>query len=92
RVISVQAIVISLESSQIRWNHNLLKSLTSFSVRLSSTPIGPRRWSVAVSRMDRVKVHYQGEEEREVVVKLDASSDDQAVQEVRQQIDKAEIS
>jgi hypothetical protein len=33
-VISVQAIVISLESSQIRWNHNLLKSLTSFSVRL----------------------------------------------------------
>jgi len=33
-VISVQAIVISLESSQIRWNHNLLKSLTAFSVRL----------------------------------------------------------
>ena len=32
--------MISLESSQIQWNHNLLKSLTSFSVRLSAKPWG----------------------------------------------------
>ena len=30
RVISVQAIVSSLESLQIRWNHNQLKSLNFF--------------------------------------------------------------
>lgn len=60
--------------------------------RLSSTPIGPGRWSVAVRRMDRAKVRYKGKEEREVVVRLDASSDDQAIQEARQKIDKAEIS
>src|SRR5665213_2061078 len=34
RVISVQGIVGSIESSQIRGNHNLLKSLNPFSVRL----------------------------------------------------------
>jgi len=33
-VISVHGMVLSLESSQIRWNHSLLKSLTAFWVRL----------------------------------------------------------
>ncbi len=33
RVISVQGIALSFESSQIRWNHNPLKSLNPFSVR-----------------------------------------------------------
>jgi hypothetical protein len=60
--------------------------------RLSSTPIGQVRWGVAVSRLDRAKVHYHGQEEREMVVRLDASSDDEAIQKVRHQIDKAEIS
>lgn len=45
-----------------------------------------------VSRMDHAKVHYQGEEERELVIRLDASSDDDAIQKVRDQIDKTEIS
>jgi hypothetical protein len=58
---------------------------------LSSTPIGQGRWSVAVSRMDRAKVHYQGKEEGELTVRLDAASDDHAIQQVRYQIDKAEI-
>ncbi len=59
--------------------------------QLSSTPIGPARWAVAVSRMDRAKVRYQEKEDREVVVRVDASSDDQAIQKVKYQIDKAEI-
>jgi hypothetical protein len=59
---------------------------------LLSTPIGTARWSVLVSRMDHAKVHYQGEEERELVIRLDASSDDDAIQKVRDQIDKTEIS
>lgn len=59
--------------------------------QLSSTPLGEDRWSVAVSRTDRGKIHYQGKEERTVIVRIDAPSDDQAIQEVRQQIDKAEI-
>jgi hypothetical protein len=33
-VISVQGMVLSLESSQIRRNHSPLKSLTPFSARL----------------------------------------------------------
>jgi hypothetical protein len=41
--------------------------------------------------MDRAKVHHQGKEERTMVIRLDAQSDDQAIQEVRQRIDKAEI-
>jgi hypothetical protein len=59
---------------------------------LSSTPIGDDRWGVTVSRLDRVKIHYQGNEGREIVIRLDAKSDDQAIQKVRDQIDKAEIS
>ncbi len=59
--------------------------------QLSSTPLGSGRWSVEVRRMDRAKVRHQGQEQRAVVVRLDAPSDDQAIQEVRRQIDSAEI-
>jgi hypothetical protein len=58
---------------------------------LSSIPIGQGRWSVAVSRTDGAKLSYQEQEGRQVSVRLDALSDDQAIQEVRHQIDKAEI-
>lgn len=60
--------------------------------QLSSMPIGNERWGVTVSRRDHVKVHYLGKEEREVIVRLDAQSDDEAIQKVRYQIDTAEIS
>ena len=73
-----------IEEMRMKMNHGVFQLL--------STPIGTARWSVTVRRMDRARVHYQGKEEREVVIRLDASSDDEAIQKVRHQIDQTEIS
>jgi hypothetical protein len=54
-VISVQAIVLSLESSQIRRNHNWLKSLSFFfspalRANVVHFPVNPRAERFAVTR------------------------------------------
>jgi hypothetical protein len=52
-VISVQPIVLSIESSQIRRNHNWLKSLSFFSVRLLDIRLlWLVSWSVLRSRQN----------------------------------------